>query len=157
MLDLFENINSILDSIKGTIDVIPNLKSIGLGSTTSDDSLKLDNNILEAQNVLSKIQLSYNELIQAKTSLEEELVHQKQWNKEKENYILQNVGSTGFVYTLKPNKEFAIPNHWLCTNCYENGKKSILQISLAGRLAIPNTWKCFSCQLQMQIKTHVSP
>ena len=158
MLEHFDSINSILDSIKSTIEIIPHFKSSSPGSLVNKNSIKLENDILNAQNALSKIQLSYNNLVQEKNSLERELIRQKQWDEEKKEYILKRIGKGGFVYS-HPDSFITIDlgRYWLCTNCFDKGEKSILQISHKGRQGNPNTWKCFSCELAMQVEYDCYP
>jgi len=50
----------------------------------------------------------------------------KQWGSEKKRYQLTDVGGGAFAYALKAAMSNGEPPHYICTNCYEQSKKSIL-------------------------------
>ena len=50
------------------------------------------------------------------------------WDAEKQRYELKPIGTQGvFAYSLKPEHENGEPPHWICPDCYQDRKKSILQ------------------------------
>src|SRR5260370_35297808 len=55
------------------------------------------------------------------------LFRSKAWGAEKEKYELKNVGRGSFAYVRKKDAQPSEPSHWLCAQCYQNSKKSILQ------------------------------
>ena len=50
------------------------------------------------------------------------------WNKEKLNYKLTEICSGVFVYSYQKTIDSTDPEHWLCANCYNKSKKSIIQL-----------------------------
>lgn len=93
------------------------------------------------QSEIATIQTGYIALTQQNLSLltevndlKKELARIEAWNTEKDRYELKDVGDCHagcgvFVYTLKESAaQRAEPTHWLCANCYNQGKKSILQL-----------------------------
>jgi hypothetical protein len=59
-------------------------------------------------------------------NLKEEITHIKAWEREKERYALTAPWDGTVTYSLKKSMSNAEPPHWICTNCYEKGRKSIL-------------------------------
>jgi hypothetical protein len=61
--------------------------------------------------------------------LEAEVASLKAWGTEKERYELKPVGYGGVAYMLKREARGAEPPHWLCPNCYANGKKAFVHMT----------------------------
>ena len=78
------------------------------------------------------------------SELEKQVADFETWNADKQKYELKKVASTGaLAYMLKPEARGGEPPHWVCTHCYENRKRSILQfLTDAARDQI---FKCPSC------------
>lgn len=53
----------------------------------------------------------------------------KDWSSERERYQLTATAPSdgSMVYMLKPAMRGTEPPHWLCTRCFDDGKKAILQ------------------------------
>lgn len=67
--------------------------------------------------------------------LEKEAAESKEWAAEREKYQLSEWESGNcwaFTYVLKQEHRAVTPVHHLCTNCYEDGRKSILQKESGG-------------------------
>jgi hypothetical protein len=60
--------------------------------------------------------------------LEEEVRRAKAWEETKQRYALQQPFPGTFVYVLKTQSQSLEPMHSICANCYELGKRSILQL-----------------------------
>jgi hypothetical protein len=58
--------------------------------------------------------------------LEEELRNIKTWETTKERYKLASIAGGSFVYALKSDANPPEPAHWICPQCYEDSRKSIL-------------------------------
>jgi hypothetical protein len=78
-------------------------------------------------------------------SLKAEVANLKAWDAEKPRYELKSIGSGSVAYILKPSARGSEPPHWLCPNCFTQGKKSFFQSSgkMSGR-----TWvyDCVGCR-----------
>jgi glutamate 5-kinase len=59
-------------------------------------------------------------------ALKEEIASLKTFELEKERYSLAEIGTGVYAYVLKESAANGDPPHWLCVNCYSQGKKSIL-------------------------------
>lgn len=60
-------------------------------------------------------------------NLKEKITNLEAWNAEKDRYQLEKLWEAGVVaYALKEHMSNGEPPHYLCTNCYKDGMKSIL-------------------------------
>jgi hypothetical protein len=91
------------------------------------------------------IQSDYQSVLRSKEELEKKLIEQEGWDKEQARYHLEKVGEGIFVYALNVVKPSIEPAHWLCSHCYEEKRKSILQ-----RSPYPK-WLCPRCKTQLHI------
>jgi hypothetical protein len=82
--------------------------------------------------------------------LENELRELKNFERESQRYQLTKFAfGGGYAYSLKPGMENAEPPHYLCANCMNQRKKSILQPSVEAFL------RCSVCREEIQI-AHIS-
>jgi hypothetical protein len=110
-----------LSAFKAMFDMAKGLKDINDAAIRNGAVIELQEQILAAQEQQST-------LIDRIHTLEEEVAHLKAWDGEKKRYELKDVYSGGaIVYSLKPEERDGEPPHWLCTNCYQQHQKSILQ------------------------------
>lgn len=70
------------------------------------------------------------------------LVSYENWLNEKARYKLTTPAGGLTVYALKEAQSDGEPPHYLCTNCYQSAKKSILHGARANGFA---AWICPSC------------
>jgi hypothetical protein len=89
--------------------------------------IELQTKILDAQGLAIEAQQKQSTLIDQIRSLEAEIADLKNWTAEKEQYKLEEVTVGFMAYVLKEAPQPGEPEHLLCTNCFQTGKKSILQ------------------------------
>ena len=89
-------------------------------------------------------------------TLEEEVERLMSWTAQKEDYEIKSLGNTAFVYVVKESVETSEPPFWLCQPCFENAKKSILQMRtrLENRLA---KWACPLCKSEISVAPGTYP
>jgi rubrerythrin len=78
------------------------------------------------------------------TKMQQQLAEYDKWEQENTRYVLRQLDSGGFIYSLKPTQELDDPPHWLCTNCYAERHKSILQLSIPEKGEA--YWVCPKCK-----------
>ncbi len=110
-----------LGLFKTAFDIAKGLKDI-------NDATIRNGAIIELQEMILSAQQQQAALIDRVRDLEKEVADLKAWGREKEQYELQQVDLGAFTYVPKPDTEAAKQPHWLCANCYEDGKKSFLQV-----------------------------
>lgn len=106
--------------------------------------------ILSAQTSALEANIKQSSMIERIRELEEELTRIKAWEETKQRYQLHEPSPGTFVYALKELHKGAEPPHWICTNCYEDGKPSILQLKTAG--VINDHYLCPHCKTEFKVK-----
>lgn len=101
-------------------DIIDLLKK---GST-----LEAQEQIMNLREGALELQEENQELKNRIRDLEKKLIEIDEWNKEKERYVLKSPwpGSPVSVYHLKQSHSNGEEPHWLCPNCFQVKRKSIL-------------------------------
>lgn len=103
---------------------------VGLRDTALVESkaIELRSKILDAQSSVFQANEERAILIEQVHELEKKLGALNAWNTEKEKYELKEIVEGCFAYALKVDQTSSTPYHELCTSCFQNGKKSILQL-----------------------------
>jgi len=121
-----------LKDAKGIADAIRQLdKEVAVNEKASElfnIIIDLQSHVSSLQSDLMLIQSQYQELLQVKDNLEKQLVQMGEWEITKSNYKFIAVGIGNFVYE---STDTSAQTHWICPNCYEKQKKSILQVNKA--------------------------
>ena len=122
-------LSAIFSTLQGVKDIAQGM--IGLRDTAliQDKVIELQSAILDAQSAAFAEQEARTALVEKVGELEKEMARLKAWDTEKQRYELKPVGFGGsaLVYQLKSEAEETEHPHNICTNCYEDGAKSILQ------------------------------
>lgn len=108
---------------------------------------ELQSAILAAQGSAMEANAAQFAMIEEIRALKAEMASIKAWDAEKSRYKLQSVATGGVAYVLKESMSNSEPPHYICTSCYENGRKSILnQIANATGFT---SYTCPVCKSQM--------
>jgi hypothetical protein len=110
--------------------------------------IELQGVILSAQSAALSAQSDQLSLLERVRELEKEVAQAKEWNSEKEKYKLVQVGSGSFAYMMKEPECGAGPHHMLCANCFEHGRKSILQLREIKALDKEEIHYCPACKAE---------
>lgn len=142
-------------SLKTAIDI----SKIALG--LRDKSL-IRTKVLEMQGEISSAlasaiaaQTDQLAILQRISDLEKEITQLKAWDAEKENYDLKPIARGTVTYMLKPEVRGSEPPHWLCAQCFENRKRSILQI--AAEMSIHWIYHCAGCDSKILVPRGTTP
>jgi hypothetical protein len=116
-----------LSALKGAKDVAEAM--IGLRDTAAFQGklLEFQSKLIDANNAAFAAQDERSAMLDRIRKLEQEVTNFKAWETRKEKYELKNVAWGAVAYMLKPETRGSEPPHWLCTQCFENQKASIMQ------------------------------
>lgn len=120
------NITATVTGIKAAGDIVKSLIESKISSDVRGAINELQTQLFTAtSNAASAIaeQTAMNEEI---LSLKKEIKKIKAWNIEKKCYKLSAPWQGAVVYAVKKSMSNELPPHWICTNCYEDGRKSII-------------------------------
>lgn len=150
---MIAEIGGALSGLKGAMDIAKGLNAVADTVALNDAKIGLQSAILEAQSSLLAAQEAQTANLRRIEQLEQEIVRLKDWSSEKERFELKDTGQGALAYRAKKGMEQGEPSHWLCPNCYEQGRKSIMQPE---HLAIgrTETLVCHPCGLDILVSGH---
>lgn len=112
--------------------------------------LEFQSKLLDANSAVFSAQDERSALLERIGELEKELARFERWEAEKQRYELKETPGGGFAYSLKPEAQPPEPPHQICANCYQGGKKSILQLeapnSVRQNFGTPQMLVCPECE-----------
>ena len=109
-----------MGSAKAALDILKGVQSLQTEAAKNQAVIDIQRHVIETQQGLTVSLKRIDEL-------EAEIVHLKDWSSEKQNYELADTGQGSLAYHRKEGLEPPEPPHWICPQCYEDGKKSILK------------------------------
>lgn len=147
------HITPLLDNIRGVSGLVRELVSVMGDRKGSAELRKINAMILDAQQFALSAQHEQFELRQKMLALQEEIKALREFGEEKKKYELRDIVGEAFVYALVENS--GLPPHWLCSKCFEQGQKSIVQ--LCERYRHHNIWKCYCCSSEIRVPVGTVP
>ena len=145
-----------IDTISAALTSFEALKNmaqamIGLRDTQALQAkvIEFNGQLIDAQSKIFAVNSERTALIERVRELEKEMANLEAWETKKQRYELKSIGQHSFAYALKQDAQGSEPPHYICANCYEDRKASILQpkpTSDASRqLGIPPMMFCPRC------------
>jgi len=107
---------------------------IGLHDTKALQAkvIEFNNAIIDAQTKIFLVNEERSALLERVSDLEKEVADLEAWEATKQRYELKATSGGGFAWFLKADAQGSEPPHKICTNCYEQRKRSILQLKPRG-------------------------
>ena len=140
--------------LRGASDIANGLIKLDTLAQVQGKAIELNQIILAAQGDIFAANAVQSVLIQRIADLEKELADVKAWEVTKQRYELKPPVEGVFVYGLKAEHYGTEPAHWICANCHESGRKSILQFSPSQ--VRMTAVACSHCKAQSLVKIHVA-
>ena len=134
--------------LKTVSDLASLLIRMNVDTAVTQKAIEANAAIINAQSLMLELQAKHQDLLAQNDELEKRLIQIENWEAENQKYALTQIADGLFVYALKPNESNGAPPHWLCPNCFQNKRKSILQFEYS-RVAHNNTFKCSQCELRL--------
>lgn len=134
------SITATITGLKAASDIVNGLMNAKTSSAVDTAVRELNAHLLTVQREAMAANTEQFTMIEEIRALKKEIAHIKAWDSEKKRYQLTDLWNTGVLaYALKESMSNAEPPHYLCTNCYEEGRKRILNLqknSKSGRLML---------------------
>lgn len=116
-----------ISSVKATIAFVKGAKAAIDKMEIANQLSDICDRIIAAQSQTLALQTENLTLIQDKNDLNKKLIEFESWKKTESEYDLTEICHKRFIYVSKKSAESAQPEHWLCPNCWQQKRKSILQ------------------------------
>lgn len=136
-----------LTSFKVMLDIAKTLKDMNDATARYGAVIELQEKILSAQE-------SQTVLFNRIRELEELATEANAWKAEKTRYELHDFGGETFAYVLKADEARGEPSHKICANCFQSGRKSILQ-KLGGNINGQVLHRCPHCGVDIRLGNFV--
>jgi hypothetical protein len=140
-----------VSSLKLAHDMPKALVTIRDATMLNEKVIELQRVILAAQSDALAAQSDQFSLLDRIRDLEKEIADLKAWDAEKQRYELKGLGFGTFVYVVKLAVQGGEPMHCICANCYEDGKKSILQRTSQFEAGC-SIWFCNDCKSRLLVR-----
>jgi hypothetical protein len=143
-----------IGGLKTAYDIAKGLNATATAVQINDVKLTLQEHIMAAREALSVAQEAEAASARRIADLEKEIMRLKDWSTEKERYELVNVWQGAFAYMPKPGMRGSEPAHWLCTNCFDHGRKSFMQ----NKGGVDGAqFGCDACKASFRVASRVQP
>ena len=139
-----------LSSFKTLTDIAQSFLQVRDTTLIQGKVVELQSAIIGAQNETMAIQAAQAPLLARVDKLEKEIVRFKDWEGEKQRYHLKELVVGVLAYAMKSEAANSEPPHYICPNCYNQGKKSILQRTVPGSVRTLSL-KCPDCRVELMI------
>jgi hypothetical protein len=145
----------LLSSFSAAQNIAKALLELRTISEVQGKVVELQSVIMAAQSSALAGQAEQSALIQRVADLEKELAAVKAWEAEKQRYELKALEPGVFAYALKREASGSEPPHWICSRCYHEGTKSLLQNE--GDQWGSTKYLCHSCKSSISVKSSNQP
>jgi hypothetical protein len=160
MVDV-SSISAALSSLIAARDIAQAMVGLHDAAAFQGKLIEFQAKIIEAQSSAMTANDERATLLETIRKLEEEVASFEAWETEKQKYELNEVDTGAFACVLKEEAQASETPHWICTTCYSNRKKTLLQdigpASVSGVDFRKRIYKCFSCNSQIRVQSHISP
>lgn len=117
----------VLTSTKTATDITKVLVDMKTDAAVQAKAVELTSVLMQLQQQLMAAQMEQMNLIKRIEGLEAELKSAKKQDDLSERYMLHRFETGHHAYVLRPEFKGSEPDHYLCSRCFENGKRITLQ------------------------------
>ncbi len=137
---------ALLSSLNTAKDIAKTMVGLRDGAAFQAKVLEFQSAILDANGRVFTANEERSALIETIRDLEQKVAAAEAWAAEKQRYELKELGNGTMAYAVKESMRAGEPPHWICANCYADGKKSHLQpeIKPPGRTEVYVCHRCSS-------------
>lgn len=152
-------IQGAITGLKSATDIAKSILEIKSLTEVQGKVIELQSAILSAQSSALAAQGEQSSMVQRIRDLEEEIRLAKAWETQKKRYQLVSPNAGAMVYALQKSMSDGEPPHYICTSCYQAGKRSILQIRESGERSRVSAFVCPVCKTEASTQYYnaVSP
>src|SRR5258708_31971744 len=120
------SIATAVNSLKVAGDIAVSLVNLKTMAEVQAKAIELNQKIITAQHDIFAANAAQSAFIQRISELEKEITQMEAWETEKQRYKLASLEMGAVVQALKKDMSHGEPPHYLCANCFKQGKQSVL-------------------------------
>lgn len=120
-------IAALLSSFKAASEITKGMIELKTQTEIQSKVIELQSVIMGAQASALDAQLDLTAAIDEIAKLSQRIADMEGWETTKAKCVLREVGQKIFVYELNGGGDL-MPAYWLCPNCFEDKRKSIIQL-----------------------------
>lgn len=136
--------------LKTATDIAKGLLDLKTMAEVQGKVIELQAAILSAQSSALAAQSDQAGMADEIRALKQEIDKVRAWEETKKKYKLHEPTQGTFVYALRKEHEGSEPSHWICTKCYDDGIRSILQLKTVG--VEHNHYSCPNCKSEFKVR-----
>jgi len=134
------SITAAVASLKAAGEIALGLVKLKTVAEVQAKAIELNQKIIEAQHEIFAANAAQTTLIQRVSELERQIASIEGWERQKQRYQMATPFAGMTVYALRATMSEGEPPHYICANCYQNGRRSILQMAKT-----KDSWTIFVC------------
>jgi hypothetical protein len=138
-----------IGSIKAAIEIAKGASGLNAKTDINLAVIEIQRALLEAQSAAFDDREKLASQNKRIAELEAELSQVHSWEADKARYKLTETATGVLVYALKPECVGDEPDHRLCVRCYNEGRKSVLQVRQ--RHSGGESVECQHCEAKMTL------
>ena len=135
-------IQATLSGLKAAGEIAKGILALKSMTEVQGKVIELQSAILSAQSTALSAMGEHQVVLDENRKLKEELERVAAWSQQKRRYRLVSPWEGGLVYALRSQENHGEPAHWICTKCYEDGRRSILN-----PIHRPAEWVRYACPI----------
>ena len=121
-------IASLLTALKAAKDIAQTMVGLRDDTEFNQKLIEFQSKLIDANNAAFEAQDERAALLNEIERLNKQIASLEAWESEKQRYQLTQLAPGTTVYMVTEEARGAEPEHCICTNCYEGGRKAILHI-----------------------------
>ncbi|HAB54653.1 MAG TPA: hypothetical protein DCE80_21150 [Ignavibacteriales bacterium] len=134
---MIAEISSFISSAKTAYDIAKGISTLKSDVGRNESISKILEILLSVQTQALSVNEIAQKLQEEKYEITQKLMKFEKWSETETQYELKEIASGVFVYACKKTNPPSEPMHWLCTNCWKDRMKSIIQKTLSDSYACP--------------------
>src|SRR5688572_19678532 len=143
-------IGSAVSSLRVAGEIAKGLISLNTMAEVQAKAIELNSKLIQAQHDIFAANAAQSALVERVRALEGEITAMKDWDAQKKRYKLTTPYGGVTVYALQKSMSDGEPPHYICANCFQTNKRSMLAntTNKEGWVAIV----CAACKFSAQTR-----
>lgn len=147
------SISAAVTSLKMAGEIVKGMISLKTTAEVQAKAIELNQQIISAQHAIFEANATQSALIQKIGDLEKQIARMGQWEEQKQRYKLTDPWrGAAQVYGVKASCKESEEPHWICTKCYDDGRRSILNPMRDSKYFV--LMICPTCKAQIHTGLH---